>query len=145
MKVSQRFQSSRPTVDKTAWTLVLFDFGGTLDADGIAWKERFFRLYQDEGVRLSSEQFDQVFYAADDALVGAIPATLSFRDTVACLSQSVTQGLGLRDPMLGERVAKRPLSVSPRRPWPKNQVGKAEHGYRSLGDYRSLQRDEGRR
>ena len=24
---------------------VLFDFGGTLDADGIAWKERFHRLF----------------------------------------------------------------------------------------------------
>lgn len=33
---------------------VLFDFGGTLDADGIPWKERFFRLYQAEGLALSS-------------------------------------------------------------------------------------------
>ncbi|MFQ5802423.1 MAG: HAD family hydrolase [Candidatus Methylomirabilales bacterium] len=92
---------------KTAWTSVLFDFGGTLDANGIAWKERFFRLYRDDGLGLSSEQFDQAFYAADDALVGTIPSTFSFRDTVARLAEGVTHGLGLRDPMLGERIAKR--------------------------------------
>ncbi|MFQ5988927.1 MAG: HAD family hydrolase [Candidatus Methylomirabilales bacterium] len=105
--MSQRFQSSRPIVDKTTWSAVLFDFGGTLDANGITWKERFFRLYRDEGVALSSEQFDPVFYRADDALVGAIPATLSLRDTVTRLAHDVTQGLGLQDVMLGERVAKR--------------------------------------
>lgn len=86
---------------------MLFDFGGTLDANGIAWKERFFRLYRDDGLGLSSEQFDQAFYAADDALVGTIPSTFSFRDTVARLAEGVTHGLGLRDPMLGERIAKR--------------------------------------
>lgn len=92
---------------KTAWTSVLFDFGGTLDANGIAWKERFFRLYRDEGLGFSSEQFDRVFYTADDALVGTIPSTFSFRDTVGRLAQGVADGLGLQDPMLGERIAKR--------------------------------------
>ena len=29
---------------------LLFDFGGTLDADGVAWKERFFTLYRAEGL-----------------------------------------------------------------------------------------------
>ena len=28
---------------------MLFDFGGTLDSDGIPWKERFFRLWTNEG------------------------------------------------------------------------------------------------
>ena len=28
---------------------VLFDFGGTLDADGVAWKDRFRRLFSEEG------------------------------------------------------------------------------------------------
>lgn len=97
---------------KTAWTSVLFDFGGTLDANGIAWKERFFRLYRDEGLGPSSEQFDRVFYTADDALVGTIPSTFSFRDTVGRLAQGVTDGLGLQDPMLSERIAKRFLDES---------------------------------
>ena len=29
---------------------LLFDFGGTLDADGVAWKERFYALYRAEGL-----------------------------------------------------------------------------------------------
>ena len=51
---------------------VLFDFGGTLDSDGVAWKERFFALYRSEGLDLSAEAFAPAFYAADDALVGAL-------------------------------------------------------------------------
>lgn len=92
---------------KTPWTAVLFDFGGTLDANGIPWKERFFRLFRDEGVGLSTERFDPAFYAADDALVGAVPVTLSFRDTVLQLARGVTQALDVRDGMLAERIAKR--------------------------------------
>ena len=41
-----RLSRTSPSVDAA----VLFDFGGTLDADGVAWKERFFRLCLDEGV-----------------------------------------------------------------------------------------------
>lgn len=92
---------------KTSWTSVLFDFGGTLDANGIPWKERFFRLCQDEGLGFSSERFDRVFYTADDALVGTVSPTLSFRDTVTRLARGVTEGLDVRDPAIGERIAKR--------------------------------------
>ena len=73
---------------------MLFDFGGTLDADGIAWKTRFFRLCRDEGLVTDAERFDPVFYAADDALVGTIATTLSFQDTVDRLAHSVTRALG---------------------------------------------------
>jgi putative hydrolase of the HAD superfamily len=94
-------------VGKSEWTSVLFDFGGTLDADGIPWKERFFRLCRDEGLGVSPAEFDRVFYAADDALVGTIPPTLSFRDTVARLARGVTGRFASGDRMLGERIAKR--------------------------------------
>ncbi len=30
---------------------ILFDFGGTIDADGVAWKERFYPLYLAEHLR----------------------------------------------------------------------------------------------
>ncbi len=86
---------------------VLFDFGGTLDAEGITWRERFFRLWRDEGMGGSVEQFDRAFYAADDALVGAIPASLSFRETVARLALGLTRGLGSGDPRLARRMAER--------------------------------------
>ncbi len=107
MHARQHMPRSWPTGKKLPWTSVLFDFGGTLDADGIPWKERFFRLYRDEGVEVSAEKFDQAFYASDDALVGAIPVTLRLWDTVMRLVGDVTHALDLQDGMLTERITKR--------------------------------------
>jgi FMN phosphatase YigB (HAD superfamily) len=88
-------------------TAVLFDFGGTLDADGVAWKERFFRVWCEEVEAVDPERFAPVFYAADDAVVGAVPPTLSFRETVGRIAQGVAQGMGAADPALAERVTAR--------------------------------------
>lgn len=107
MNGMQQHQRPQPELNHAARTAVLFDFGGTLDANGVAWKERFFRLYRDEGVELSSEQFAPAFYAADDALVGAIPAMLSFEDTVGRLVQGLTDGLGVRNAGRSGRIATR--------------------------------------
>ena len=86
---------------------LLFDFGGTLDADGVAWKERFHRLWREEGEDVPRERFDRAFYAADDALVGAIPATMPLAETVARLARGVGEGLATRDESLPARVAAR--------------------------------------
>ena len=61
---------------------ILFDFGGTLDSDGIAWKDRFRVHVLSLGYRGNAEEFDRAFFAADDALVGTIPRDLPFRDTI---------------------------------------------------------------
>lgn len=89
---------------------VLFDFGGTLDADGVPWKERFYRLFREEGGPVARERFDPLFYGVDDALAGSVPPTLSFRETVRGLAAGVTQALELRDPTLADRVASRFLA-----------------------------------
>jgi FMN phosphatase YigB (HAD superfamily) len=86
---------------------VLFDFGGTLDADGVAWKERFYQLYREAGVDIARDRFDPIFYRADDALVGGIPATLSFADTVERLAVGVTEAIRPGDRALASRVARR--------------------------------------
>ncbi len=91
---------------------VLFDFGGTLDADGVAWKERFFRLYLDEGIEITREQFAPVFYRADDALVGGISSTLPLEDTVARLAAGVTESIRPGDWALAGRVACRFLEAT---------------------------------
>lgn len=77
---------------------VLFDFGGTLDADGVPWKDRFRDLFRREGVDVAAEVFDRAFHAADDALVGAVPAGLSLDETVFRLARGVAEHLGLRNP-----------------------------------------------
>ncbi|MDE2509783.1 MAG: HAD family hydrolase [Elusimicrobia bacterium] len=47
---------------------VLFDYGGTLDADGSTWLERFYPIYKENGVDFPRERFDRAFYDSDDAL-----------------------------------------------------------------------------
>jgi putative hydrolase of the HAD superfamily len=86
---------------------LLFDFGGTLDADGVPWKERFFRLWKDEGEEVSREEFDRAFYAADDALVGALPATLPLAGTAARLARGIAAGLRTGGEAVPARVAER--------------------------------------
>lgn len=85
---------------------LLFDFGGTLDADGVPWKERFARLFAEEAGVL--EGFDRAFYDADDALVGAVPRDLSFGETVGLLSRGVAEKIGR--PEAAARVAGRFLA-----------------------------------
>ena len=47
---------------------LLFDFGGTLDANGVAWKDRFQAIYSSMGIKPEQEKFDRAFYDADDNL-----------------------------------------------------------------------------
>ena len=98
---------------------VLFDFGGTLDSDGVAWKERFHALYRTEGLDLSAEDFAPAFYAADDALVGALAPTSTLMETVDALTTNLEvelarraagNGAGGIDGAPGKRVASRFLS-----------------------------------
>jgi FMN phosphatase YigB (HAD superfamily) len=89
---------------------VLFDFGGTLDADGLTWKERFHRLFGAEGVAVDPARFDPAFYAADDALVGSVPETFSLEETVGRVADGVGKALRPEDPAVGSRVAARFLA-----------------------------------
>ena len=58
----------------------------------------------------SRDAFDPVFYAADDALVGVIPTTLSFEDTVWRLAAGLAAALSVRDADVIARVADRFLA-----------------------------------
>jgi putative hydrolase of the HAD superfamily len=48
--------------------IVLLDFGGTLDADGVPWSARFFAAYHKAGGSLSEEEFSSAFRESDRAL-----------------------------------------------------------------------------
>jgi len=47
---------------------LLFDYGGTLDADGTTWLERFHPLYKEAGLDLPLERLERAFYDSDDNL-----------------------------------------------------------------------------
>ena len=53
------------------------------------------------------EAFDPVFYRADDALVGAIPVTMTFEETVRRLTVNIASALAVRDERVIARVADR--------------------------------------
>jgi FMN phosphatase YigB (HAD superfamily) len=100
---------------------LLFDFGGTLDADGVAWKDRFRALYQGEGLNLTDEAFAPAFYAADNRLVGNLAPAAGLTETVHALASNLEEELAKRraragratepsDSGRGRRLAKRFLS-----------------------------------
>lgn len=86
---------------------LLFDFGGTLDADGVAWKERFLSHYREEGLGLTEQAFAACFYAADDQLVGALPPDTALEETVRRLAVNLEAILPSDNSQggRGERVA----------------------------------------
>lgn len=47
---------------------LLFDYGGTLDADGTTWLERFHPLYKEAGLDLPLDRLERAFYDSDDNL-----------------------------------------------------------------------------
>jgi putative hydrolase of the HAD superfamily len=91
---------------------ILFDFGGTLDADGVPWKDRFRDLFLEEGVVLPPERFDRAFYDADDPLVDRADPEASYRDVVHELGLAVARTVAPEREGLGDRVADRFLRDS---------------------------------
>jgi HAD superfamily hydrolase (TIGR01549 family) len=48
---------------------LLFDFGGTLDADGLRWSVRFHAAYVAGSGRVGADDFEEIFRASDRALL----------------------------------------------------------------------------
>jgi putative hydrolase of the HAD superfamily len=86
--------------------VLLFDFGGTLDAEGVPWKERFYRIAREEGLDVPQADFDTAFYGATDALEGTIPRSAGFRETVERVADGLASRLGRR-PELLQRIGDR--------------------------------------
>ncbi len=56
-----------------AWQAVLFDFGGTLDGDGIHWSRRFDAVFRGLGLGYPEEALPRAFRSAEDR-INADPA-----------------------------------------------------------------------
>ena len=49
---------------------VVFDFGGTIDTDGVHWSEKFWELYERYEIRVAKKEFERAFVRADEELMG---------------------------------------------------------------------------
>lgn len=84
---------------------VFFDFGGTLDSDGTAWRPRFFKIYRKYFPRLAREAYDAAFMDADDNLhLRHNLEKLGFAETVRLQVEDVFANLGLEKKFAG-RIA----------------------------------------
>jgi len=79
--------------------VVLFDFGGTLEADGVHWSPRFYAAYRRAGGSLDFPAFDPLFRASDAALGGIRGVTaLGFRAMIDAEVRLLVERLPLPDP-----------------------------------------------
>lgn len=91
---------------------VLFDFGGTLDADGIPWKDRFYPLYLAEHVEVDWDRYERAYYDGDDALTARRLSDCSFRESLMLQVTGVLAALHRTDTALASRLCDRFLKDS---------------------------------
>jgi len=87
---------------------ILFDFGGTLDAEGQHWLKRFFKLYEDAGFAISRPEITRAFYHAVDTCY-ADPGVASF-DLPALIDLHVRlqfEALGIEERRKEKRLAEK--------------------------------------
>jgi putative hydrolase of the HAD superfamily len=98
---------------------LLIDFGGTLDADGEPWVERFYRLYRSAGGAGDRARFRTAFARSDDQLA-RLPgiAALGYAATVAAqaslLAELLADGACLAGPDLPDLFVEDAVGVARR-------------------------------
>jgi putative hydrolase of the HAD superfamily len=97
---------TEPARTSAPYRAVLFDFGGTLDGDGVHWSTRFHEAYARAGVAVARERFDQAFVAADQKLVGLPDADQGgLKDLLARQVRYQLESLGEPDSRAADVVA----------------------------------------
>ncbi len=100
---------------------VLFDYGGTLDSDGIAWRARFYSLYKEAGLKIDPETFAKAFYKSDDNL----PTRFKLSDQgleetvrlqVDCVVETLSQNARMAARVAGAFVAQSRAAFKRNRP-----------------------------
>jgi putative hydrolase of the HAD superfamily len=87
---------------------VLFDYGGTLDAPGVPWVERFLQLYREAGWGESKERIRAAFgHATRCAYNDTQVSGFSLEETVAFHVERQREYLGRPDAKLSTEVADR--------------------------------------
>ena len=75
---------------------LLFDFGGTLDGNGIHWRERTFRFIRHSHPEINRKEFDRADRASVEQFVvdGKAP-TLNLRESADAIGTGIYERLGL--------------------------------------------------
>jgi len=80
---------------------ILFDMGGTLDGDGLHWQDRFTALYQNFGVAVTRETFDEAERRANsDETI----ASSNFQQMIELYVKWQLAHLGLTNPQLERQL-----------------------------------------
>lgn len=74
---------------------ILFDFGGTLDTDGIHWSEKFWEAYQNLKVPITKKQYEKSYVFSENNVQGLIRTSDSFLNIL--IRQVLFQVKYLRD------------------------------------------------
>ncbi len=96
----------QPATGGPRWDGVLFDFGGTLDSDGIHWSRRFDQVFRTLGFTYADAALDAAFRCSEEAVTRE-PAVRSMNLPRAIRYQVdlMLPALGVNDPALAERAA----------------------------------------
>lgn len=60
---------------------IIFDFGGTLDTDGVHWSEKFWEVYQHFQIPVEKEDFKNAFVYSERNIAGIIKPNFSLSKT----------------------------------------------------------------
>lgn len=61
---------------------LLFDFGGTLDTDGIHWSEKFYEVYNHFHIMVSKENFREAFIYSERTIANLIKPDFGLKQTL---------------------------------------------------------------
>ena len=85
---------------------ILFDYGGTLDGNGVHWLDRFLHLYQQAGLALSFERFRPAFdHATQCGYAEPLAAGFDLQELARFHVARQLEHLQIRDAALTEAVA----------------------------------------
>ena len=86
---------------------ILFDFGGTLDSDGVAWPRRLFSIYRESGIEAGWDAFLEAFYRSDDTLASRHDLRgLDLEETVRLQTAIALERLAPGRPELAKPIAR---------------------------------------
>lgn len=62
--------------------VLLFDFGGTLDTNGVHWSEKYWEAYKKLGLSISKKQYEEAYVYSESFMTGVIKTNDSFKTTL---------------------------------------------------------------